>query len=101
MPDHLDTSVSCIVVRIWGGKMGQYCLLIEWKIRAHNPNEIIFGLNDGYYGTPFDHKVQYNTKLHLCSTFYVGRTSQVAGIWIQTGDLGGWRSGRVRGWPKA
>uniref|UniRef100_A0A4W3HS70 C2 domain-containing protein n=1 Tax=Callorhinchus milii TaxID=7868 RepID=A0A4W3HS70_CALMI len=32
MPDHLDTSVSCIVVRIWGGKMGQYCLLIEWKV---------------------------------------------------------------------
>ncbi|GCC32539.1 UV radiation resistance-associated gene protein [Chiloscyllium punctatum] len=68
MPNHLDTSVSCFVVRIWGGKKGQYHLVIEWKvnldglkylgqqIRAHNPNEIIFGLNDGYYGTPFDHK---------------------------------------------
>ncbi|XP_067841745.1 UV radiation resistance-associated gene protein [Heptranchias perlo] len=68
MPDRLDTSVSCFLVRIWGGKKGQYHLVIEWKvnldglkylgqqIRAHNPNEVIFGLNDGYYGTPFDHK---------------------------------------------
>ncbi|XP_041054828.1 UV radiation resistance-associated gene protein isoform X2 [Carcharodon carcharias] len=68
MPDRLDTSVSCFLVRIWGGKKGQYHLVIEWKvnldglkylgqqIRARNPNDVIFGLNDGYYGTPFDHK---------------------------------------------
>uniref|UniRef100_UPI00398F7A1A UV radiation resistance-associated gene protein n=1 Tax=Pristiophorus japonicus TaxID=55135 RepID=UPI00398F7A1A len=68
MPDRLDTSVSFFLVRIWGGKKGQYHLVIEWRvnldglkylgqqIRAHNPNEVIFGLNDGYYGTPFDHK---------------------------------------------
>ncbi|XP_048388958.1 UV radiation resistance-associated gene protein isoform X2 [Stegostoma tigrinum] len=68
MPNRLDTSVSCFMVRIWGGKKGQYRLVIEWKvnldglkylgqqIRARNPNEVIFGLNDGYYGTPFDHK---------------------------------------------
>ncbi|XP_038673569.1 UV radiation resistance-associated gene protein isoform X3 [Scyliorhinus canicula] len=68
MPDRLDTSVSCFLVRIWGGKKGQYHVVIEWKvnldglkylgqqIRARNPNEVIFGLNDGYYGTPFDHK---------------------------------------------
>ncbi|XP_053312690.1 UV radiation resistance-associated gene protein [Spea bombifrons] len=68
VPDRLDTSVSCFVVRIWGGKKEVYRLLIEWKvnldglrylgpqIRACNPNEIIFGLNDGYYGASFESK---------------------------------------------
>ncbi|XP_053059691.1 UV radiation resistance-associated gene protein isoform X5 [Acinonyx jubatus] len=68
MPDRLDTSVSCFVVKIWGGKEDIYQLLIEWKvcldglkylgqqIHARNQNEIIFGLNDGYYGAPFEHK---------------------------------------------
>ncbi|KAG5843435.1 hypothetical protein ANANG_G00150920 [Anguilla anguilla] len=68
LPDLLDTSVSCFVVRIWGGRGDQYQLLIEWKvnldglrytgqqIRSRNPNEIIFGLNDGYYAADFDHK---------------------------------------------
>nr|XP_012325064.1 UV radiation resistance-associated gene protein [Aotus nancymaae] len=68
MPDHLDTSVSCFVVKIWGGKENVYQLLIEWKvcldglkylgqqIHARNQNEIIFGLNDGYYGAPFEYK---------------------------------------------
>ncbi|KAH0500209.1 UV radiation resistance associated protein [Microtus ochrogaster] len=68
MPDHLDTSVCCFVVKIWGGKDDAYQLLIEWKvyldglkylgqqIHARNQNEIIFGLNDGYYGAPFEHK---------------------------------------------
>ncbi|XP_077403150.1 UV radiation resistance-associated gene protein isoform X2 [Vanacampus margaritifer] len=68
LPDLLDTSVSCFVVRIWGGQEKQYQLLIEWKvnldglrytgqqIRSRNTNEIIFGLNDGYYAADFDHK---------------------------------------------
>ncbi|XP_053702772.1 UV radiation resistance-associated gene protein [Synchiropus splendidus] len=68
LPDLLDTSVSCFVVRIWGGQKTEYQLLIEWKvnldglrytgqqIRSRNPNEIIFGLNDGYYAADFDHK---------------------------------------------
>ncbi|XP_064206187.1 UV radiation resistance-associated gene protein isoform X1 [Anguilla rostrata] len=68
LPDLLDTSVSCFVVRIWGGRGDQYQLLIEWKvnldglrytgqqIRSRNQNEIIFGLNDGYYAADFDHK---------------------------------------------
>ncbi|XP_077154849.1 UV radiation resistance-associated gene protein isoform X1 [Ranitomeya variabilis] len=68
MPDRLDTSVSCFIVRIWGGKNDNYRLLIEWKvnldglkylgpqIHARNPNEIIFGLNDGYYGASFESK---------------------------------------------
>uniref|UniRef100_UPI0037E8C528 UV radiation resistance-associated gene protein isoform X1 n=2 Tax=Semicossyphus pulcher TaxID=241346 RepID=UPI0037E8C528 len=68
LPDLLDTSVSCFVVRIWGGQEETYQLLIEWKvnldglrytgqqIRSRNPNEIIFGLNDGYYAADFDHK---------------------------------------------
>ncbi|XP_024428302.2 UV radiation resistance-associated gene protein isoform X1 [Desmodus rotundus] len=68
MLDRLDTSVSCFVVKIWGGKEDVYQLLIEWKvcldglkylgqqIHARNQNEIIFGLNDGYYGAPFEHK---------------------------------------------
>ncbi|XP_069496157.1 UV radiation resistance-associated gene protein [Ambystoma mexicanum] len=68
MPDRLDTSVSSFVVRIWGGKNEVFRLLIEWEvnldglkylgqqIRARNPNEIIFGLNDGYYGALFDVK---------------------------------------------
>ncbi|KAM4701521.1 UV radiation resistance-associated gene protein isoform 2-T2 [Discoglossus pictus] len=68
MPDRLDTSVSCFVVRIWGGKNEDYRLLIEWKvnldglkylgpqIHACNQNEIIFGLNDGYYGASFESK---------------------------------------------
>uniref|UniRef100_A0A8C2JIN5 UV radiation resistance associated gene n=1 Tax=Cyprinus carpio TaxID=7962 RepID=A0A8C2JIN5_CYPCA len=68
LPDLLDTSVSCFVVRIWGGREEQYQLLIEWKvnldglrytgqqIRSRNPNEIIFGLNDGYYAAEFDQK---------------------------------------------
>ncbi|XP_027887137.1 UV radiation resistance-associated gene protein [Xiphophorus couchianus] len=68
LPDLLDTSVSCFVVRIWGGQKEQYQLLIEWKvnldglrytgqqIRSRYPNEIIFGLNDGYYAADFDHK---------------------------------------------
>uniref|UniRef100_A0A672P347 UV radiation resistance-associated gene protein-like n=1 Tax=Sinocyclocheilus grahami TaxID=75366 RepID=A0A672P347_SINGR len=69
LPDLLDTSVSCFVVRIWGGRDEQYQLLIEWKvnldglrytgqqIRSRNSNEIIFGLNDGYYAAEFDQKV--------------------------------------------
>lgn len=32
MPDRLDTSVSCFVVKIWGGKEDIYQLLIEWKV---------------------------------------------------------------------
>ncbi|XP_006882925.1 PREDICTED: UV radiation resistance-associated gene protein [Elephantulus edwardii] len=68
MPDRLDTSVSSFLVRIWGGKENAFQLLIEWKvcldglkylgqqIHARNQNEIIFGLNDGYYGAPFEHK---------------------------------------------
>lgn len=32
MPDRLDTSVSCFVVRIWGGKKEHFQLLIEWKV---------------------------------------------------------------------
>lgn len=99
LPDLLDTSVSCFVVRIWGGQEEHYQLLIEWKvnldglrytgqqvsekfntlrmaeacsfrlnllfgicfsqIRSRNPNEIIFGLNDGYYAADFDQKVRY------------------------------------------
>ncbi|XP_056141172.1 UV radiation resistance-associated gene protein [Lampris incognitus] len=74
LPDLLDTSVSCFVVRIWGGQAGQYQLLIEWKvnldglrytgqqIRSRSPNEIIFGLNDGYYAADFDHKDQSERK---------------------------------------
>ncbi|XP_058161966.1 UV radiation resistance-associated gene protein isoform X1 [Dasypus novemcinctus] len=82
MPDRLDTSVSCFVVRIWGGKEDvDYQLLIEWKvcldglkylgqqIHARNQNEIVFGLNDGYYGAPFEHKgylnVQKNSLLQV------------------------------------
>ncbi|XP_039221636.1 UV radiation resistance-associated gene protein isoform X2 [Crotalus tigris] len=38
MPDRLDTSVSCFV------------------IHARSPNEIIFGLNDGYYGALYERK---------------------------------------------
>ncbi|KAK7925411.1 hypothetical protein WMY93_007721 [Mugilogobius chulae] len=68
LPDLLDTSVSSFVVRIWGGQAEQYQLLIEWKvnldglrytgqqIRSRYPNEIIFGLNDGYYAADFDYK---------------------------------------------
>ncbi|KAM9321602.1 UV radiation resistance-associated gene protein [Gastrophryne carolinensis] len=68
MPDRLDTSVSRFVVRIWGGKNEDFRLLIEWKVNldglkylgpqiwACNPNEIIFGLNDGYYGASFESK---------------------------------------------
>ncbi|XP_060765121.1 UV radiation resistance-associated gene protein isoform X2 [Neoarius graeffei] len=68
LPDLLDTSVSCFVVRIWGGREEQYQLLIEWKvnldglrytgqqIRSRCPNEIIFGLNDGYYAADLDQK---------------------------------------------
>uniref|UniRef100_A0A3Q0R3V0 UV radiation resistance associated gene n=1 Tax=Amphilophus citrinellus TaxID=61819 RepID=A0A3Q0R3V0_AMPCI len=74
LPDLLDTSVSCFVVRIWGGQKEQYQLLIEWKvnldglrytgqqIRSRNPNEIIFGLNDGYYAADFDQKDQSEHK---------------------------------------
>uniref|UniRef100_A0A7N6C4T1 C2 domain-containing protein n=1 Tax=Anabas testudineus TaxID=64144 RepID=A0A7N6C4T1_ANATE len=74
LPDLLDTSVSCFVVRIWGGQEEHYQLLIEWKvnldglrytgqqIRSRNPNEIIFGLNDGYYAADFDHKDQSERK---------------------------------------
>ncbi|EHB18371.1 UV radiation resistance-associated gene protein [Heterocephalus glaber] len=32
MPDRLDTSVSCFVVKIWGGKEDIYQMLIEWKV---------------------------------------------------------------------
>ncbi|XP_023065137.1 UV radiation resistance-associated gene protein isoform X3 [Piliocolobus tephrosceles] len=32
LPDRLDTSVSCFVVKIWGGKEDIYQLLIEWKV---------------------------------------------------------------------
>ncbi|KAJ7996738.1 hypothetical protein DPEC_G00240140 [Dallia pectoralis] len=74
LPDLLDTSVSCFVVRIWGGRREQFTLLIEWEvnldglrytgqqIRSRNPNEIIFGLNDGYYAAHFDLKDQSERK---------------------------------------
>ncbi|CAG5876175.1 unnamed protein product [Menidia menidia] len=82
LPDLLDTSLSCFVVRIWGGQEEHYQLLIEWKvnldglrytgqqvsirsmgkIRSRNPNEIIFGLNDGYYAADFDQKDQSERK---------------------------------------
>ncbi|XP_004610887.2 UV radiation resistance-associated gene protein [Sorex araneus] len=77
MPDHLDTSVSCFVVKIWGGKEDVYQLLIEWKvyldglkylgqqIHARNQNEIIFGLNDGYYGAPFEQKGYSNAHKNI------------------------------------
>ncbi|MBZ3873094.1 UV radiation resistance-associated gene protein [Sciurus carolinensis] len=77
MPDRLDTSVSCFVVKIWGGKEDIYQLLIEWKvcldglkylgqqIHARNQNEIIFGLNDGYYGAPFEHKGYSNAQKNI------------------------------------
>uniref|UniRef100_A0A8C0WLJ2 C2 domain-containing protein n=1 Tax=Castor canadensis TaxID=51338 RepID=A0A8C0WLJ2_CASCN len=77
MPDRLDTSVSCFVVKIWGGKDDIYQLLIEWKvcldglkflgqqIQARNQNEIIFGLNDGYYGAPFEHKGYSNARKNI------------------------------------
>ncbi|XP_025027768.1 UV radiation resistance-associated gene protein isoform X2 [Python bivittatus] len=81
MPDRLDTSVSCFVVRIWGGKNDTYQLLIEWKvnldglkylgqqIHARSPNEIIFGLNDGYYGALYEQKglsgIQKNNLLQV------------------------------------
>uniref|UniRef100_A0A8C3TPR0 UV radiation resistance associated n=1 Tax=Catharus ustulatus TaxID=91951 RepID=A0A8C3TPR0_CATUS len=46
MPDRLDTSVSCFVVRIWGGKKEHFQLLIEWKVNldglkylVHAPNQ--------------------------------------------------------------
>lgn len=32
LPDLLDTSASCFIVRIWGGQEEQYTLLIEWKV---------------------------------------------------------------------
>lgn len=32
LPDLLDTSVSCFVVKIWGGREEQFTLLIEWKV---------------------------------------------------------------------
>uniref|UniRef100_A0A8C2M0T3 UVRAG n=1 Tax=Cricetulus griseus TaxID=10029 RepID=A0A8C2M0T3_CRIGR len=65
--------LSFFVVKIWGGKGDAYHLLIEWKvyldglkylgqqIHAHNQNEIIFGLNDGYYGATFEPKGHSNT----------------------------------------
>ncbi|XP_060627233.2 UV radiation resistance-associated gene protein isoform X3 [Anolis sagrei] len=74
IPDRLDTSVSCFVVKIWGGKNDTYQLLIEWKvnldglkyvgqqIRARSPNEIIFGLNDGYYGASYEQKGHSGTQ---------------------------------------
>ncbi|XP_069891084.1 UV radiation resistance-associated gene protein isoform X2 [Dipodomys merriami] len=77
MPDCLDTSVSCFVVKIWGGKEDTYQLLIEWKvcldglkylgqqIHARNQNEIIFGLNDGYYGAPLEHKGYSNAQKNI------------------------------------
>ncbi|KAM6446266.1 UV radiation resistance-associated gene protein [Liasis olivaceus] len=81
MPDRLDTSVSCFVVRIWGGKNDTYQLLIEWKvnldglkylgqqIHARSPNEIILGLNDGYYGALYEQKglsgIQKNNLLQV------------------------------------
>ena len=59
MPGCLDTPVSCIVVKIWGGKEDIYQLLTEWKsvwtglntwvsrFMLATQNEIILGLNDG------------------------------------------------------
>uniref|UniRef100_A0A672NWJ0 UV radiation resistance-associated gene protein-like n=1 Tax=Sinocyclocheilus grahami TaxID=75366 RepID=A0A672NWJ0_SINGR len=79
LPDLLDTSVSCFVVRIWGGRDEQYQLLIEWKvnldglrytgqqIRSRNSNEIIFGLNDGHLQT-FLLQVDQN-RLNLKGTY--------------------------------
>ncbi|XP_061426133.1 UV radiation resistance-associated gene protein isoform X2 [Lethenteron reissneri] len=63
MPDNLDTSVSRLVVRVYGGRGDRFSALIEWdvhldglryvgpQIRADAPNSIVFGMTDGYYGT--------------------------------------------------
>ncbi|XP_032827970.2 UV radiation resistance-associated gene protein isoform X2 [Petromyzon marinus] len=63
MPDNLDTSVSRLVVRVYGGRGDRFSALIEWdvhldglryvgpQIRAGAPNSIVFGMTDGYYGT--------------------------------------------------
>ncbi|RVE63454.1 hypothetical protein OJAV_G00136420, partial [Oryzias javanicus] len=56
LPDLLDTSVSCFMVNLDGLRYtGQ-------QIRSRNPNEIIFGLNDGYYAADFDRKDQSEQK---------------------------------------
>lgn len=37
------------------------CLRLVFQIRSRNANEIIFGLNDGYYAAEFDQKVFFLT----------------------------------------
>lgn len=40
--------------------------LLCHQIRSRNPNEIIFGLNDGYYAADFDQKVQTFCPFSTC-----------------------------------
>lgn len=49
------------------------------QIRSRNPNEIIFGLNDGYYAADFDHKVQC-LSISQCSAIH--RPNLVSFVWM-------------------
>ncbi|XP_072034650.1 UV radiation resistance-associated protein-like [Amphiura filiformis] len=64
---NVDFSRSCFLVRVWGGRKGDYRLIIEWKVnlkelcylgeRIHKdglkyqPNTIIFGMFEGFYSS--------------------------------------------------
>uniref|UniRef100_A0A673JSL6 UV radiation resistance-associated gene protein-like n=1 Tax=Sinocyclocheilus rhinocerous TaxID=307959 RepID=A0A673JSL6_9TELE len=61
LPDLLDTSVSCFVVRIWGGREEQYQLLIEWKVNLD-------GLR--YTGQQVRSQIYTFTLISLLSLFY-------------------------------
>lgn len=62
LPDLLDTSVSCFVVRIWGGQEEQYQLLIEWKVNLD-------GLR--YTGQQVSKKKKKCSCMHVCICMYI------------------------------
>ncbi|XP_038051136.1 UV radiation resistance-associated protein-like [Patiria miniata] len=65
---NLDTSQSTILVRVWGGQTSDHSLVIEWLVDLrglcylgsqihkdgvrYQPNSIIFGMFQGFYGAP-------------------------------------------------
>lgn len=61
-----STTVSSVIVRVWGGQKNKFRLIIEWKVdlpslqylgdqvrsSKYGQNTVIFGLIDGYYSAP-------------------------------------------------
>ncbi|XP_070538586.1 UV radiation resistance-associated protein-like isoform X2 [Ptychodera flava] len=77
----VNTASSNLVVRVWGEHGENFKLIIEWKVslsglkylgdkiykdgKGYPPNSLIFGMFDGFYGSPDTSKEYKNDKTTL------------------------------------